>query len=80
MAPPLMPTKHQFHSGAFTLMNASSEGFDQRLNVRKNNGWRCWLAEDSGQSFPMLGVHRGMLSLSASTCNQTALVCWLGNG
>lgn len=51
-------------------MNASAEGFDQSLNVRKNNGRGCRPAEDSGQSFPMLGIHWNMLSLGDSNRNR----------
>lgn len=64
MAAPLMASQFNLDARTFALGGRAAEGFDQRLNVCKDNRRQRGPGEDRGERLAVSGVHDGMIAVS----------------
>ena len=62
MTTPLMIGKFDLDARTFALGDRAAKGFDQRLDVRKDDGRKRGLGEDRGERLAVASIHGGMIA------------------
>lgn len=65
MTAPLLTAQFELDARAFALGDRAAKGFDQRLDVGKNDGRKRRLGEDRGERLAVACIHGSMIAQSA---------------
>ena len=63
MATPLLAYQFDLDARPFTFCDRPAKSDDKSLNVREDDGGRCWPSKDGGKRPTLLCIHGEMLAL-----------------